>query len=558
MKRWAFSIWREWTAHEKITHDMIDTIQKGDIMKELLKKISVLSPWSVKSRPLSELLSDLPRFVAIGLTSVAVMDWLQKHARPDHIILSNTLTGTHIRSYDTLKQIRCNNAEIIMLAGTATRAFYHYKYYVHAKFILLPMDMNILRLKSLAGWIRCVMRHKLKPSGVYHTGNTRWLALKVIKQRSQEERVYAPEAWRMSGLIQSLNKAKYTYVLLRWWEQLENWPKGEDSDILTTDNDSLAIRKMLEGEHLGTIPIDLYSISGGAASGGDNMAYYPPHLAEGILSRAEKESSGCLIPSAEDAFFSLAYHALYHKGLASGLPTTTGLRTDPRPKHDFKGILEKRAQKLKIPLKHIKTMETLDHFLAEREWQPPKDMLSRYSHRNFWVKKYFFDNKKNFFPPGLCVFILREAAEKWQVIDVIRQELVKNGFHLLEQYKIPENQRTLVGRQLRGGNWSPGSCPAAGGIPAFALIMADPSPRHVRGKKKKSAPNVDNVRIIYKNILRDKLNAQQPVNERANFIHSSDNTAEALDYMRVIFSKEHKNELYEQFLKLCAHKKEAA
>ena len=527
-------------------------------MKELLKKIPVLSPESVKSRSLSELLSDFPRFIAIGLTSVAVMDWLQKHTRSDHIILSNTLIGAHIRSYDTLKQIRCNNAEVIMLAGTATRAFYHYKHYVHAKFILLPMDMNILRLKSLVGWIRCVMRHKLKPSGIYHTGNTRWLALKVIKQRGQNERVYAPEAWCISRLIQNLNKAKYTYVLLRWWEQLENWPKGEDIDILTTDNDSLAIRKMLEEEHLGTIPIDLYSISGGAASGGDNMAYYPPQLAEGILSRAEKESSGCLIPSAEDAFFSLAYHALYHKGLASGLPTTTDLCTNSCPKHDFKRILEGRARKLKIPLKHIETMETLDRFLAEREWQPPKDMLSRYSHHNFWVKKYFFGNKKSFSQPGLCVFILREVVEKWQAIDVIRQELVKNGFYLLEQYKIPENQRDIVRCRLRGGNWSSGSWPAAGGIPAFALVMADTSPRPVRGKKKKSAPNVDNVRIIYKNILRDKINAQQPVDERANFIHSSDNTAEALDYMRVIFSEEHKDELYEQFLKLCAHKKKAA
>ncbi|MCE9507522.1 MAG: hypothetical protein K8R48_04300 [Alphaproteobacteria bacterium] len=508
---------------------------------------------TARNRSLSKLLAEFPRFVAMGLTSAPVRDWLQKHARADHIILSNTLAGAHIRRYDALQQVRYNNAEIIMLAGAATRAFYHYRYYAHAQFVLLPLDLNILRLKSLGGWLRYVTRRKLKPAGIYRTGSTRWLALKVTKPRSHAERVYAPDTWRMSGLIQRLNKAGYAYALLRWWEQLEHWPEGEDSDILTTDHDSLAIRSMLE-EHLGTLPIDLYSVSGGTASGGDSMAYYPPHLAEGILSRAEKGPLDCLIPSAEDAFFSLAYHALYHKGLASGLPTTTGLRPDPYPKHDFKGILLERARRLHIPSQHLETMETLDAFLAEKEWQPPRDMLSRYSHRNSWVKKHFFSDQKSAFPPGLCVFILREAAEKWQAIDAIRQELVKKGFHLLEEHVIPPEQRAAVSRHLRGGNWSPGPWPAAGGAPAHVLVMADLSPKPLRGKQKKASPNVDNARILYKNVLRDKINAQHPAKQRANFIHTSDNTGEALDYMHTVFSEEHKNKLYGQFLKLRAHK----
>ena len=504
-------------------------------------------------RPLSELLAAFPKFIAAGVAAAPVKDWLEKHASPDHIILSNTLAGPHVRPYRNDQQVRYNNADIIMLDGAATQIFYHYRYYSHAKFVLLPLDLNILRLKCIIGWLRYVTRRKLKLSGIYRAGDKYWLALKVTKIKTPVARVYAPDAWGVPGLISRLNETGQPYAVLRWWEKLENWQEGEDLDILTTDAGNNAIRNMLEG-HFGTIPIDLYSVSGVTVPGIDSMAYYPPALSERILSRTEKGPLNCRIPCPEDAFFSLAYHALYHKGLDCGLPTQTGLQANPSPKHDFKAVLEERARQLNIPAENIRSMETLDHLLSEKKWQPPKDMLSRYSHNNAWVKKHFFGGDRKL-PPGLCVFVVREIAEKWQAVDAIQQELLNAGFCLLEKYRIPEEERAAVGHQLRGGNWGPGHWPVAGGLPAYALVMADPSPSPVRGKKKKAMPNVDNERIFSKNTVRDKLNAQRPGPERAHFVHTSDNTAEALEYMHIIFTDAHRDMLYGKFEELCVKKR---
>mgnify|MGYP006211368535 CR=1 FL=1 len=70
------------------------------------------------------------------------------------------------------------------------------------------------------------------------------------------------------------------------------------------------------------IRCDVYSVSGLRGSSYQGISYYPPHLAEGILERAVRHRSGAMVPSGRDHFYSLAFHALYHKGLRSGLPVS--------------------------------------------------------------------------------------------------------------------------------------------------------------------------------------------------------------------------------------------
>jgi len=497
----------------------------------------------------TDLARTYPRLIAVGLNAEPVRSWLQAHARRDHLVLSNDVTGANVHPYRSLDQIRSNNAEIVLLSGVALHALFRYRYYSHARFVLVPAKLGMLRPKALFGLLRYLPRGKLKLAGIYEIAGVKWLAFKVGKPKGQSERVYVPADWGLGGFIQRLNADRRHYAMLRWWERLGNWPVDEDADFLASDVDSLAIRDMLDRQ-LGTVPVDLYSVSGGNASGGDSMAYYPPHIAERILERATEGPSGCRIPCPEDAFYSLAYHALYHKGLASGLPTETGLTPASHPAHDFKKILRAHAAALSIAPEHTATMETLDRLLAQHGWQPPRDMLSRYSHNNKWVKARFFGYAREALPPGLCVFVLREVAEQWQAVDLVQDKLAGIGFRLLGKHRIPDEQRTVVGRNLRGGNWSPGPWPASGGLPAYALVMADIAPQRVRGKQKKGYPNLDNARILYKSALRDMINASHPEAERANFIHASDSTGEALDYLTAIFPEEQKNELYERFLEL--------
>lgn len=508
---------------------------------------------SFQHKPLEDLLQEYPYVLAAGISSPKVQAWLEKHAAGRHVILSRTLSGPNVRLYIKSTQIKQNNAQILLLAGRATGAFLHYSQFSHAHYVLVPAGIDLLRPKMLLGILHYLRKKRIAWAGTCLMDGMKWLAFKVIRRKGHSERVYIPDNWGVKGFIERLNADDRNYVLLRWWERLNDWPAGDDADILISDADSLAVRAILE-QQIGTYAIDLYSVSGGAASGGDKMAYYPPRLAEKILAGG-RFAGGCRIPSEEDAFFSLAYHALYHKGLASGLPTETGLTPDAA-RRDFKKLLTERGAKLGYGPEHFQTMESIDKLLAEKGWQPPRDMLSRYSHGNRWVKKYFFGKKKNL-PAGLCVFVLREAAERWGVIDTIESDLQRAGFETIERLGIPAQGRPGIGQQLRGGNWSPGPWPASGGLPAAVLIMMDRKPRPVRGKARKSSPNVDNANILFKNDLRDRINAARPEEEQANFIHTSDNTEEALDYIETIFGREKREAVYRAFLDLRHHARAA-
>src|SRR5690606_36542489 len=126
----------------------------------------------------------------------------------------------------------------------------------------------------------------------------------------------------------------------------------------------------------GLIRCDVYSVSGLAGSGYKGIAYYPPHLARAILERAVHHASGAMVPCDRDHFYSLAFHALYHKGLRSGLPVSTpGVQREPAPEHDYTEILRHLADKEGIATEI--EMGALDGELARAGWRPPIDFMER-------------------------------------------------------------------------------------------------------------------------------------------------------------------------------------
>ena len=199
-----------------------------------------------------------------------------------------------------------------------------------------------------------------------------------------EGRRYASQG--LEQFFQTLNEHKAAYVVLRWFESLPDHVDG-DIDFLVAD-EALPEFEALLGFGKNGVPCDVYSESGRRGFRYAGMPYFPPLLARRVLSRRITSAGLISVPCPEDHFLTLAYHAVYHKGLRSGLPTTVpDLQPESAPKHDYCGTLTRLAENIQTPVEM--SMEALDEFLSSQGWRPSAPILKRLARDNIWVRRYF-------------------------------------------------------------------------------------------------------------------------------------------------------------------------
>ena len=292
------------------------------------------------------------------------------------------------------------------------------------------------------------------------------------------------------GVHRRLEDAGLDYVALRWFEGLPELKPGEDLDMLVADQDLAKAQAML-AEEPGTIPVDIYSESGIKAADYQGMAYYPPLLARATLDQAVTHSSGCRVPAPEDHLHSLAYHAVYHKGPRSGLPSVLLDDRYETPEHDYAAALQELADGLGVVLPH--TLEGVDDYLADEGWRPPTDTLRRLSSSNPWIQKQFFAEKAApLEPPEPAVFFVREKA--WSVLSIeeLLAVLRHLGFEVLAVRELDAAARRRCAAQTRGGNWSQGPFPTSGGGPVTAIVAVHYAPQPVKQSVRARYPQLTN------------------------------------------------------------------
>jgi hypothetical protein len=160
------------------------------------------------------------------------------------------------------------------------------------------------------------------------------------------------------------------------------------------------------------------------------MPYFPPFAAQQLLDRSCPRHELCWVPSPEDHFLSLAYHALYHKGAKSGLASDAGADdAHDKPEHDYDAILRRMARQLDIdtPI----TLSDLDGYLVRRGWRPPHDMLVRLSRRNAWIRSLLQDSADGNVDQGLAVFVPREQALARGGTERAKELVERHGFSVL-------------------------------------------------------------------------------------------------------------------------------
>lgn len=419
-----------------------------------------------------------------------------------------------------------NNADVLILHGDHRRALW-YRRVGGARLIAFSSSGRAGREAGVASALHRRRRYTAD------WGGHRFEVRKQAPRRSFAARHYVSQVVGLDGLPQLLEERGIRYAVLRWFDELPDLAPREDIDVLIADEDLEVLWRLLD-EQPGTIPTDIYSVSGLPGSEFRSMAYYPPALSAGILERTVQLPSGYRAPAPLDHFRSLAYHAVYHKGEASGLPTSI-LDVAPlgQPDHDYAVVLGDLAAELGISVPI--TLEGLDEHLAEVGWQPPRDTLSRLSSHNRWIRSRFFSDGDA--PPeevGLTAFLLRDKASDDTMVQRAEELLLDRAWDVLEVHRLSESECDRCMTEIRGGNWGRGPFPTSGGNPAVLIVALDHRPSVPTTEQRRQHPGLANANTLtVKLALRDHLTASIPEPERFNPMHSSDGELDAWHYVEL-------------------------
>jgi len=362
---------------------------------------------------------------------------------------------------------------------------------------------------------------------------TRWL---LLRQRgiSAQKTPVLPGSIGIPAFLTWLRSENINYVVLRFYEKLpELYRQAGDIDILLSNEDKERVKSYLEeNKHLlvsvsKDIRLGLHAASGEQGS----IPYYPPPLARQILDHAVDGPAGSRIPSPKDALRSFIYHALYHakKGYAAGIPSALKEYTEQNPENDYAGVIQKMAEATDVSLGT--TMEELDDYMAVEGWRPKLDTLSKLGETNAWVYDRFFSLGQGG-PVGLAVFMLREWVYEKGLADQAIRIVKENGFTILREKVLSEEEKKRASETLRGGSW--GTNPdgtTAGWLPAVALVVVDKKcvkmpPAYARGYEHFKIRSL-------KNTLRTAFDT-----EDRGSVHSTDNAHESWEYIDVCFPGE--------------------
>lgn len=429
-----------------------------------------------------------------------------------------------LRSAD---EVRYNNADVLILHGEHRR-FLWYRQLGRARFVAF----SAAGATAIEARLASLLHRRGAPRRVTW-GRRDFYVVEMTRVAAAEARHHLSPLVGLKGLPPRLDERGLHPVVLRWFEKLPELDEGEDLDVLIGDDDLEAFVSVLE-EEPGTIPVDVYTVSGRPGSDFKAMAYYPPVLAERILARAVQLPSGYWAPSPEDHFASLAYHAVYHKGIASGLSTETGARKNGTdPEHDYDTVLSDLAEEQGVatPL----TMERLDEHLAGVGWRPPRDMLARLAQHNPWVRDRFFaTSSARVEPPLTAVFLLRDKASDQRSLAMAHDVLEEHGFEVVQVHRLDPTARGQCTAEIRGGNWGPGPFATSGGQPAVALVAIDPHPKTPTPAQRRMHPGLANGHTLEAKLAyRDRLLSTIDPGAQFNPMHSSDSDDDAWHYLEL-------------------------
>jgi len=432
-------------------------------------------------------------------------------------------------NYNDLLDIHKSEAEICFLDKEAIRSLF-IRLPIRPKYVLVRFIPRLTWILGLLGLLRRVIKGQLTICGVRKfsaNGKLRmWLVLKLATSRLRSSFTLSDKVG-IQGLLDFLREERIEYVILRFFEKLPNlYREGGDLDILISDEGYKKLGNFLETRR-GSIALDIWSIS---ALQHIDMPYYPPPIAHKILASAIDGPAGSNIPAPKELFLSFAYHVLYHSGEGAGVPSTTPeVKINPNPDNAYTNILKKMAKNAGIVVDM--NMESLDEYLANEGWRPRIDSLAKIAGSNKGVRQRCF-SKNNVKEIGLSVLIIREKAVRLNLSNKILAGIKKEKFKVLRYKFFNNKEKKWVASSLRGGNWTDGKGLEQKELftPRMAIVVLD---LHFLYNKSKDVYSDRNRSRFLKKKIRSKIDQG-----KISLVHSTDNTNEAWEYIKVCFPNE--------------------
>ncbi|MFB8230018.1 hypothetical protein [Cellulosimicrobium sp. NPDC055967] len=487
----------------------------------------------------SDVLTPALRVLDVGPASAAAMHELADRGVDRYLglVAPRTLGDASRREDDPRLQeltdpgvaLRCST-DLLVLRGHHARLLWSPLLLAHVPFVAVDRSaLATLERAGAAAWGR--LTRKLDPRGRLTLGGAELEVFGVRHRTPPATRTYLSPVWGVAGLAARLEQAGLQHAVLRWFDGLPDLDPGEDLDILVSDADLAAFRALL-AEEPGTIPVDLYSVSGLPASDFRGAAYYPPHLARTILNGAVRHRSGLSVPGPLDHLRSLTYHAVYHKGELSGIESRSLGRPVTDPEHDYRRILDTLAQTLDVELPA--TLEGLDGFLGDAGWSPSRDARRRMAQSNGWLRSSLVPDRPATAPepPEMTAFVVRERTAAHLTTDDVVGVLEQLGFEVLAVHDLDDAARERCAQAIRGGNWGSGPLPRSGGGPALLVVALHYAPDPVEPWIAAQYPHLTNQATYWaKNRLRGLVEQRVGSEERFNPVHSADDEEESWEYV---------------------------
>jgi len=431
---------------------------------------------------------------------------------------------------DTLGEVREEHADVYFLDRSAVKVLF-VDFPPSARYVLVRMVPRFSWIIGVPGLIRRALIGLVRIEGVIDLpseGKTQqWLVLKHQLRQSLHTRMSLSESVGIERFLAHIRAEKIRYVVLRFYEKLPQlFRDGGDLDILVADEDEVRLKEYLQS-HPGSIGIDVWTPS---RSSHNSITYYPPPLARKIIESAVDGPACSRIPSPREAFLSLAYHALYHKGFFAGVPSEKfPNEVNPHPQNDYAACISRLATENGIDV--AITMEALDEYLHSEGWRPKLDTLAKIAPRNAWVWKYFFASAP-VNEVGLGVIILKQKALQSGLAEDIMTAVTSHaGFTLIRKKIFNEEEVAYVREHLRGGVWNDTNN-VRDYLPAIALVVLDTTVARAALLNIMHASPDARIRSL-KRELRTSFDT-----DKVSLIHATDNTHEAWEYVQWCFPKE--------------------
>jgi hypothetical protein len=429
--------------------------------------------------------------------------------------------GFHIRRYKRITEIRYEQADVHLLDGAAIKLLLM-RLPSNSRYVMVRLALRLSWIVGSIGLLRRFLLGQVKLRGIAKlksSGKTqRWIVVEHVKYSSRGLSLSSEVG--IQGFLDHLRVKDVRYVVSRFYEKLpELYRAGGDLDLLVEDGDEEKIKSFLSA-HPGYIGVDAYTASSG---------YFPVHLTTQMIQNSVDGPAGSRIPTAKEAFLSFAYHAVYHKGYRSGIPSALAdTNVSTIPDNDYAGILMKMAQNLGIQVPM--DMESLDEMLETEGWRPDQPHLAVIATHNDWVRHRFSPHRHTD-EIGLGVMIFKEKAFRLGVVDSVLREIERQAFTILGKKAFDEDGKKTARELLRGGNWnSLDGVSHQDYLPAMIVAILDTRPSSLhRAARGSGLRRIDPLKMKLRKIFDD---------EPSSIIHSTDYSYEAWEYIEVCIPEE--------------------